>query len=123
MKVETLQSAASMVICKYLPEIRVGHWSTRSYALHMATGAMYDFLSTWLDGFVEVAVGKYGRFDALKCEGGEYKFDAKAWITTVRSLCSLLKKESTSPADTDLSNMVDDLLSEVNKLAYLFTLE
>jgi len=123
MKKEIVQSIASLILFKFLPEIRVGHWSTASYAMHMATGGMYDFLSTWLDGFVEVATGKYGRFDALKCEGEDIKFDAKTWISGMRELCDGLKKETAGERDTDLSNIVDEILAEVNKFAYLLTLK
>lgn len=123
MRTEIVQATASVIICKYLPEIRVGHWSTGSYALHTATGAMYDFLTTWTDSFIEVAVSKSGRFNSIKSGGEELVWDPKAWISSLRNLCATLKKETTREDDSDLSNLVDELLAQVNKLAYLLTLK
>jgi hypothetical protein len=38
------------------------HWQTKGYARHMAFGNIYDTLDGLIDQYVEISMGKFGRF-------------------------------------------------------------
>lgn len=109
-------------------QLRILHWQTKGYARHIAFGETYDILDDLIDTFVEVYMGKHGRF-TLQEENKTIKADNLAEVgivdflqnikTTLIGLSSELSKEN----DTDLLNIRDEMLASINKLAYLLTLE
>ncbi len=106
-------------------QLRVFHWQTKSYARHVAYGEAYSSLSDLIDSFVEVHMGKYGRF-VLAEESIEIRNLNDATLgeflnATVNFLCSC-SLQLDPKADTDLLNIRDEMLAVVNKLKYLLTL-
>jgi hypothetical protein len=109
-------------------QLRILHWQTKGYARHIAFGETYETLDGLIDSFVEVCMGKHGRF-ILQEENKTIKADNLAEVgivdflqnikTTLIGLSSELSKEN----DTDLLNIRDEMLASINKLAYLLTLE
>jgi DNA-binding ferritin-like protein len=109
-------------------QLRILHWQTKGYARHIAFGETYETLDGLIDTFVEVCMGKHGRF-ILQEENKTIKADNLAEVgivdflqnikTTLIGLSSELSKEN----DTDLLNIRDEMLASINKLAYLLTLE
>lgn len=108
-------------------QMKINHWQTKGYARHNAFGGIYDALGDLIDTFVESAMGKYGRF-VLDEESKTIELnnlsdiEMKGLINTVRESLVLMS-EQLDPSDTDLLNIRDEMLGEVNKLAYLLTLE
>jgi DNA-binding ferritin-like protein len=106
-------------------QMKINHWQTKGFARHKAFGKFYDTLGDLIDTFVESAMGKYGRF-ILSEETKTIQLnnlsdiDMKGLITTVRSAFVQMELD---PTDTDLLNIRDEMLSELNKLSYLLTLE
>lgn len=106
-------------------QMKINHWQTKGYARHNAFGGFYDVLGGLIDTFVEAAMGKYGRF-VLDDETKNIQLnnlsdiDMKGLITTVRSAFVQMDLDS---SDTDLLNIRDEMLGELNKLSYLLTLE
>jgi hypothetical protein len=108
--------------------VKIYHWNTKSYARHKATDQFVSKLDDLTDRFVEVYIGRYGRSASLgkditlDCPALDEKFiikyltEAAAWLST--KLPKMLK-----PGDTDLLNIRDEILAEVNQTLYLFTLE
>ena len=43
-------------------QFRIMHWQTKGFARHNAYGGIYDALDDLIDRYVEVAMGKSGRF-------------------------------------------------------------
>jgi len=43
-------------------QLKINHWQTKGIARHEAFGNAYGDLTDLIDEFVEVAMGKYGRF-------------------------------------------------------------
>ena len=108
-------------------QFRICHWQTKSHARHLAFGGIYDSLDDLIDKFVEVSMGKYGRFElsedekSIKIENLS-ELDLNGLIKDFKSV--LLKLTDTlNEKDTDLLNIKDEMLAEINKLAYLLTLE
>jgi len=110
-------------------QLKIYHWQTKgkgSYAQHKALGKAYDSFTESIDEFVEVFMGKYGRVQ------GPFTFELQNWqdgsVETfvdgaVDYLINDLPKELDEKKDTDLLNIRDEMLSELNKLKYLLTLE
>ena len=109
-------------------QIKLYHWQTKSYARHKATDSVIDSLDTHIDKYVEVYMGKYGRprmtarTNTIKIgnlsEGSIVKFIKTCIAILINELGRGLK-----PTDTDLFNIRDEMLGELDQLLYLFTLE
>ncbi len=108
-------------------QMKINHWQTKGFARHNAFGGFYDSLNGLIDTFVESAMGKYGRF-TLDEEtktiqlSNLSELDMKGLVNTVRE-SFVQMSEQLDPSDTDLLNIRDEMLGELNKLSYLLTLE
>jgi DNA-binding ferritin-like protein len=108
-------------------QMKINHWQTKGFARHNAFGGFYDSLEDLIDTFVESAMGKYGRF-VLDEESKTLQLnnlsdlDMKGLVNTVRE-SFIQMSEQLDPTDTDLLNIRDEMLGELNKLSYLLTLE
>jgi DNA-binding ferritin-like protein len=109
-------------------QIKIYHWQTKEFSRHKATDDLVDKLDDNIDKFTEVYMGKYGRpnfkgktasikihnFDDT--DGPQYLQSAVNWLTT--KLPKHLKN-----TDTDLLNIRDEIIADLNQARYLFTLE
>ena len=92
---------------------------------HKATDDLVSQLDTNIDKFVEVYIGKYGRPSlksaSLKLRGfsdreaPQLLHEAAAWLSN--TLPKKLKK-----TDTELLNIRDEILADIEQALYLFTL-
>jgi hypothetical protein len=105
-------------------QIKLYHWQTRSFAEHKATDDLIAKLDTNIDTFVEVYMGRYGRPHVKRTLGvknltvtGIRGFISKSgmWLST--KLPRMIKK-----TDSDLLNIRDEILADLNQIKYLFTL-
>ena len=108
-------------------QVKIYHWETKNFARHKATDDLVDKLDGNIDKFVEVYIGKYGRPNLSSRTGRimirNFRDDeapvllkqAAAWMTT--KLPSLLNS-----TDTDLLNIRDEIIADLNQTLYLFTL-
>jgi hypothetical protein len=106
---------------------KIYHWNTKSYPRHKASDEFVNNLDKLIDRFVEVYIGKYGREAGLgkdmtiKLPGFNEKSiiafytEARIWLS--EALPKLLKSN-----DTDLLNIRDEILAEINQMLYLFSL-
>lgn len=107
-------------------QLKIHHWQTKSYAEHQALGGAYDEFSGLIDEFIEVFMGKYGRIesrDGFKIELSNYK-DISAMDFCDKYIDYLVNElpEGLESTDTDLLNIRDEMLGQLNKLKYLLTL-
>jgi hypothetical protein len=109
-------------------QIKVYHWQTNQFARHKATDEVIEALDGSIDTYVEVYMGKYGRpkitasTNTVKIQNMADKTAAKFIKACIAYLQGPLVKRL-KPADTDLINVRDEMLSELNKLLYLYTLD
>ena len=108
-------------------QVKVYHWQTMNYPRHIATNDLVTKLDTNIDQFVEVYIGKYGRpkltgknasihlRNHSDKEATALLKEAIDWLTT--DLTRKLKK-----TDTDLLNIRDTIVADLNQTLYLFTL-
>jgi len=108
-------------------QLHVYHWQTDSYAAHQAFGQAYDALDGLMDQFVEVFMGKYGK---VATKGGfninlSNITDKKPgeFIDSVIDFLTNELPKSLKDNDSDLLNIRDEMIAELNKLKYLLTLE
>lgn len=109
-------------------QVKIYHWETMQYARHKSTDDLVDKLDDAIDKFVEVYIGKYGRPNLTARTGTlrlrNYKDpeaanllnEAIVWMTT--RLPKLL-----SSKDTDLLNIRDEIVADLNQTLYLFTFQ
>ena len=109
-------------------QFKILHWQTKGYARHMAFGEIYEQLDELIDEYIEVAMGKWGRFVVdEKLNTIVYKnlseINMIDFLQEFKGKLYMLTTELNQEKDTDLLNLKDELLAKINKLAYLLTLE
>ena len=108
-------------------QIKLYHWQTKSYARHKATDSVIDSLDEHIDKYVEIYMGKYGRprmtsrTNTIKV-GNLSEASIVKFIKTCISVLANDLMRGLKPSDTDLVNIRDEMMGELNQLLYLFTL-
>jgi len=102
------------------------HFQTESYAEHKALEGFYTQLLELFDALVETYQGSHGR---IKISGKHdklenYKDNAlvqkhiKEFVKTTKGM-----KETIAESDSDLQNILDEMIALGNKTLYLLTLK
>lgn len=108
-------------------QIKLYHWQTKLYSRHKATDSVIDSLDESIDKYVEVYMGKYGRMK-MSSETGTIRvrnLNESSVITFIKNCIKYLNNnlvKKLKETDTDLVNIRDEMLAELNQLLYLFTL-
>lgn len=108
-------------------QVKIFHWQTYGYAEHQSLGSLYDNLSGFIDEFVEVFMGKYGRVLAkesfvLTLKNYKDLSPTQAIDIFINYLINDVPQMLDSAKDTDLLNIRDEILASCNKTKYLLTL-
>jgi DNA-binding ferritin-like protein len=112
-------------LVQFQQQMRIFHWQTDSFAKHKAFGKIYESLDGLVDEFVETYMGNFGKskpvapfnFTLLPLE------DDGVVSEVLEDFIDYLKEMSYEIEDnSDLLNIRDSILAEVNKLKYLLTL-
>lgn len=109
-------------------QIHLYHWQTKSFSRHKATDDVIAALLTSIDQFVETYMGKYGR-PRLTPKTATFHLSNLSESGIIKYVRSAIKYVSGDlvtglrpGVDMDLFNLRDEMLGELNKLLYLFTL-
>jgi DNA-binding ferritin-like protein len=123
------EKQVTVIFFEILLMIKLFHWKTYSYATHKATDELYAKLNEHMDQFIEVLLGKTGirinllnnkkislidlsSPDQLRAKVDEYK----------KYLVSLSNNRAINAmTDTDLLNIRDEILGDLNQFLYLLT--
>jgi len=109
--------------------IKLYHWKTYSYATHKATDELYSKFNENMDHFIEVLLGKSGiRIDLMNkkqislCDLS----NQQELISRVNSFKSYLvgltnNKAIKTMSNTDLLNIRDEMLGDMNQFLYLLS--
>ena len=127
-----LTSFEQNIVIKFLEilnMIKLYHWKTYSYATHKATDELNDKLHGNVDSFIEVLLGKRGdrinlthvKHIALKDFSSVEKF--KKEIESFKEYLVGLDhhKALKTMSNSDLYNIRDEMLSNLNQFLYLLT--
>jgi len=108
-------------------QIKLYHWQTHSFAQHKATDELIDSLDKTIDEYVETYMGKYGRpkmiarNNAIRIQN----MNAKMMLKFIKACIAYLEGplvKKLKPSDTDLVNLRDEMMGDLEKVLYLFTL-
>ena len=123
------EKQVTVIFFEILLMIKLFHWKTYSYATHKATDELYAKLNEHMDQFIEVLLGKTGirinllnnkkislidlsSPDQLRAKVDEYK----------KYLVSLSNNRAINAMnDTDLLNIRDEILGDLNQFLYLLS--
>jgi hypothetical protein len=123
------QKEIAVVFLEMLMMVKLFHWKTTSYATHKATDELYTKLNANIDSFIEILLGKSGsridlmgnknfrlidlsNQDALKREVEGFK----GYLVSLNDNKAML-----SMSNTDLFNIRDTILGDMNQFLYLLT--
>ena len=109
--------------------VKLYHWKTSSYATHKATDDLYTSLNANIDKFIEVLLGKAGNRIQLMDKKSISLIDLNSperLRAEINSFKNYLVSITNSPAmrlmsNTDLLNIRDEILGNLNQFLYLLT--
>jgi DNA-binding ferritin-like protein len=109
--------------------IKLFHWKTHSYATHKATDDLYSKFNEHMDKFIEVLLGKSGsRIDLMnKRQISLYDLNNQdELVSKVNSFKGYLVNLTNNKAmkvmtNTDLLNIRDEILGDMNQFLYLLS--
>jgi DNA-binding ferritin-like protein len=125
----TFQKQITIVFLEMLMMVKLFHWKTHSYATHKATDQLYDSLNDNMDKFIEVLLGKTGsRIDLMNNKTISLidlnsQESLKSKIMSLKSYLVGLdnNKALSTMSNSDLFNIRDEILGDLNKFLYLLT--
>jgi DNA-binding ferritin-like protein len=123
------QKEITVIFLEMLLMIKLFHWKTHSYATHQATDELYTKMNANIDHFVEVLLGKTGLrtdlmnnkhirlVDLSSAESLKREIEAfKGYLVSLNDN-KVMKRMS----NTDLYNIRDEILGDLNQFLYLLT--
>jgi hypothetical protein len=108
-------------------QFRFLHWQTFGDAKHRSYGRIYESLGENIDKFAEALMGKQGRFE-FESEFSILFQDIKTvsvqdFVDSITEFLVGMTDQLDSRYDTDLLNIRDEMLADINQLKYLLTLK
>ena len=127
-----LQKFEQEVVVKFLQMlniVKLFHWKTHSYATHKATDELYTNLNANIDSFVEVLLGKHGdrvnltHVKHIPIKDFTSQNDFKKELESFKNYLVDLNdnKALKSMSNSDLYNIRDEILANLNQILYLLT--
>jgi len=128
-KSKSFDKEITVKFLELLMMVKLFHWKTHSYATHKATDELYESINENFDKFIEVLLGKTGsRIDLTKHKTiSLIDLDSQEKLKEkIQSFKNYLvglneNKAIASMNDTDLLNIRDELLGDLNQFLYLLT--
>ena len=119
----------TVIFFEMLLMVKLFHWKTHSYATHKATDELYSKLNDDIDKFIEILLGKTGSRIDLMGQKSISLIDLnsqeqlKSKIESFKSYLVGLtnNKGLSSMTNTDLLNIRDEILGDMNQFLYLLT--
>uniref|UniRef100_A0A6C0HS12 Uncharacterized protein n=1 Tax=viral metagenome TaxID=1070528 RepID=A0A6C0HS12_9ZZZZ len=104
--------------------IKLYHWKTYSFPEHKNTDELHKTLSEHVDKFVEVLLGKHGgrinkKEFQFKCVNYSSSKEFKKYIE--KTLFYLSTFNHTFKNDSDLLNIRDEMVADLNQFLYLLS--
>ena len=125
----SFQKEITVVFLEMLLMVKLFHWKTTSYATHKATDDLYTKLNANIDEFIEVLLGKTGlRIDLMDKKNIRLvdlssQESLKREIEAFKGYLVSLNDNATMKrmSNTDLYNIRDTILGDMNQFLYLLT--
>jgi len=122
------KSEIVVMFLEMLNIVKLYHWKTRSYAQHKATDELYSRLNEHIDTFVEVLLGKdQSRIQLVEREIKLMDYsdtkDFQNRVLVYRGFLTDMNIYFDTSRDTDLLNVRDEILGDVNQFLYLMSFD
>ena len=108
--------------------LKLYHWQTKIYARHIATDTLHTKISANIDRFVEILQGTRG--EVVMFNENQIidlrNFDEKRGFSLVNNFKKWVEIELIKyihPDETDLINLRDEMIGDLNQTLYLFSLQ
>jgi hypothetical protein len=109
--------------------VKLFHWKTHSYPTHKATDDLYSKLNENIDHFIEVLLGKTGVRTDLTSQKNIRLMDLSSQEELKREVGSFKgylvalndNKGMQQMSNTDLYNIRDEILGDLNQFLYLLS--
>ena len=116
------------IFLEMLNVIKLYHWKTRSYSQHKATDELYERLNGHIDKFIEVLLGKDEsriRMIEKNIELIDYSetTNFKERVYEYREFLTNIDEYLDNRKDSDLLNIRDEILADINQFLYLMTFD
>jgi DNA-binding ferritin-like protein len=121
-----VRSHIARVFLEMLNNVKLYHWKTYSYSQHKATDELYDRLNENIDKFIEILLGKEeARIKILKKHvdllNTKNTYELKNRMYEYREFLTEMNSIFDSKKDSDLLNVRDEILGDINQFLYLLT--
>ncbi len=109
-------------------QVKLYHWQTMNYPRHIATNDLVTKLDANIDQFIEVYIGKYGRprlsgkTTSIHLRNHSDK-QATALLKSAIEWLSTDLPRKLKNTDTDLINIRDTIVADLNQTLYLFSMQ
>jgi hypothetical protein len=115
------------VLFRFRQQLHVYHWQTTSYARHKASDELLGSLTGFIDKFMEIYFGKYGRVEFpaevnIKIGNMSDEDGMKFLDEMIHYYIEVLPTYLDPKNDSDLLNLRDEILGTTNQIKYLYTL-
>jgi len=127
--IRTFKKEITIKFFEMLLMVKLFHWKTYSYATHKATDELYSKLNDDIDKFIEILLGKTGsRIDLMGHKSislidlnspDQLKSKIESFKSYLVGLTN--NKGLSSMTNTDLLNIRDEILGDMNQFLYLLT--
>lgn len=108
-----------------LNQIKLFHWTVMKYSEHIALDKLHSSLSENIDKFIEIYIGKFNKQPMTK-------FNISITISSDTSninnyleleIEKIKKIRATLNKATELQNIIDEMLGDINQCKYLLKLQ
>ena len=128
-KSNSFKKEITVIFLEMLLMVKLFHWKTHSYASHKASDELYSKLNADVDKFIEVLLGKSGsRIDlmsnkTIKLLDLSSQESLKKGIEGFKSYLVGLNENIAMKkmSNSDLYNIRDEILADLNQFLYLLT--
>ena len=123
------QKEITSVFLEMLLMVKLYHWKTTSYATHKATDELYLKLNANIDSFIEILLGKSGSRIDLMSKSNIRLVDLSSQESLKREVDAFKgylvglndNKALQTMSNSDLFNIRDTILGDLNQFLYLLT--
>jgi len=123
------QKEIASVFLEMLLMVKLYHWKTTSYATHKATDELYLKLNANIDSFIEILLGKSGSRIDLMSKSNIRLVDLSSQESLKREVDAFKgylvrlndNKALQTMSNSDLFNIRDTILGDLNQFLYLLT--
>lgn len=122
-KNRSFDKGVTLMFFEMLLMVKLFHWNTHSFATHKATDELYTSLNANMDKFIEVHLGATGSRINMSGQTTVKLWDLKSPAKLKGKIEAFKQYLTKLPIDgTDLQNIRDEILGDLNQFSYLLTL-